>query len=74
MIRSLISGCMLTALLAPHALAQPFQSRYQGVPYHDERYQGGAQKVPGRVYCAYYDLGGEGMAYHDTDAQNHGSG
>jgi hypothetical protein len=24
--------------------------------------------------CAYYDLGGEGVAYHDTDPQNHGSG
>jgi hypothetical protein len=26
------------------------------------------------VHCAYYDLGGEGVAYHDTDAVNHGSG
>ena len=24
--------------------------------------------------CAYYDLGGEGVAYHDTDAKNQGSG
>lgn len=24
--------------------------------------------------CAYYDLGGEGVAYHDTDPKNHGSG
>ena len=24
--------------------------------------------------CAYYDLGGEGVAYHDTDGQNKGSG
>lgn len=24
--------------------------------------------------CAYYDFGGEGVAYHDTDAVNHGSG
>jgi hypothetical protein len=23
---------------------------------------------------AYYDLEGEGVAYHDTDPQNHGSG
>jgi hypothetical protein len=26
------------------------------------------------VECAYYDLGGEGVAYHDTDPTNHGSG
>ena len=24
--------------------------------------------------CAYYDLGGEGVAYHDADAKNNGSG
>jgi hypothetical protein len=24
--------------------------------------------------CAYYDLGGEGVAYHDTDPKNQGSG
>jgi len=47
---------------------------YKGTPYHDSRYQGGAQSIPGRVQCAYYDLGGQGVAYHDTDAKNHGSG
>ena len=24
--------------------------------------------------CAYYDLGGEGVSYHDSDAKNNGSG
>jgi hypothetical protein len=47
---------------------------YRGVPFHDSRYNGGPQKIPGRVMCAYYDLGGEGIAYHDTDPENHGSG
>jgi hypothetical protein len=47
---------------------------YKGTPYHDSRHQGGAQKIPGQVDCAYYDLGGEGVAYHDTDAKNNGSG
>jgi hypothetical protein len=32
------------------------------------------QIIPGRVYCAYYDLGGEGVAYHDQTKENHGSG
>jgi hypothetical protein len=32
------------------------------------------QNIPGRVLCAYYDQGGEGVSYHDTDLQNHGSG
>jgi len=47
---------------------------YCGVPFHDSRYNGGPQKIPGRVMCAYFDLGGEGIAYHDTDPENHGSG
>jgi hypothetical protein len=56
------------------AFSQSFLSQYKGVPYRDSRYQSGPQSVPGRVFCAYYDLGGEGVAYHDTDPQNNGSG
>jgi hypothetical protein len=47
---------------------------YAGVPYQDSRHTGEAQKIPGRVECAFYDRGGEGVAYHDTDARNNGSG
>jgi hypothetical protein len=50
------------------------QDSYKGSPYVDSRHQEGAQKIPGRVECAYYDLGGEGVAYHDTDTKNNGSG
>jgi hypothetical protein len=67
---SLFAGAMLSTAAFP----QSFPSRYAGVPYHDSVYHDGPQKIPGRVLCAYYDLGGEGVAYHDTDAQNHGSG
>jgi hypothetical protein len=62
------------SILAAGAFAQSFLSTYKGTPYHDSRYRDGPQKIPGRVLCAYYDLGGEGVAYHDTDAKNHGSG
>ena len=51
-----------------------YPKTYKGTPYQDSRYQGGAQKIPGRVECAYYDRGGEGVAYHDADAKNNGSG
>jgi len=51
-----------------------FVGSYKGTPYHDARYEGGAQRIPGKVMCAYYDLGGEGVAYHDADAKNNGSG
>ena len=70
-----LSTCFIAAfMLVATAFSQPFLSQYQGLPYHDSRYQGGPQKIPGRVLCAYYDLGGEGVAYHDTDPRNHGSG
>jgi len=51
-----------------------YQDDYRGTPFADSRYKGGAQKIPGRVECAYYDLGGEGVAYHDSDSINSGSG
>src|SRR5450631_1199697 len=71
-----LSALCLTAasLVAANAFSQSFVSQDKGAPYRDSRYQGGPQKVPGRVLCAYYDLGGEGVAYHDTDPKNHGSG
>jgi hypothetical protein len=72
--REILSLCCVAALTATAAHPQSFLSQYTGLPYRDSRYQDGPQKVPGRVLCAYYDLGGEGVAYHDTDAKNHGSG
>src|ERR1700748_310417 len=66
--------CLIATSMAATACSQSLLSHYKGVPYHDSRYQGGPQKIPGRVMCAYYDLAGEGVAYHDTDPQNHGSG
>jgi hypothetical protein len=66
----------LGALLACSAAASgpdaPVQ--YGGVPFHDKVHVSGPQGIPGRVLCAYYDLGGEGVAYHDSDTINHGSG
>jgi hypothetical protein len=32
------------------------------------------QQIPGKLECEFYDLGGEGVAYHDTDSVNNGSG
>jgi hypothetical protein len=56
------------------ASRKQFLKAYKGTPYQDSRYQGGPQKIPGKVECAYYDRGGEGVAYHDVDARNNGSG
>ncbi len=68
---------IVSALLTSTAISaskSEFLNTYKGTPFEDSRYQGGAQKIPGKVYCAYYDLGGEGVAYHDSDAKNNGSG
>ena len=43
-------------------------------PYTDAHHPVGAQAIPGKVQCAYYDLGGEGVAFHDTTPANLGSG
>ena len=66
-----ITACLFTVAVAQQG---DFLSHYNGAPYHDSGYQGGAQPIPGKVMCAYYDLGGEGVAYHDSDAKNNGSG
>jgi hypothetical protein len=58
---------------APAPVAD-FPKDYKGKPFADAKYKGGAQKIPGTLMCAYYDLGGEGVAYHDSDAKNNGSG
>lgn len=47
---------------------------YLGKPFEDSVHHSGAQAIPGRVECAFFDLGGEGVACHDTDAKNNGSG
>jgi hypothetical protein len=49
-------------------------TEYKGQPFKDSVYPGDPQAILGRILCAYYDFGGEGVAYHDTDPVNHGSG
>src|SRR5277367_4051819 len=65
---------IVTLLVAAIPASSQAPSTYKGTPYQDSRYQGAPQKIPGKVQCAYYDRGGEGVAYHDTDAKNNGSG
>ena len=47
---------------------------YKGTPFSDSVYKSGAQTIPGKLQCEYYDSGGEGVAFHDTDTINSGSG
>ncbi len=47
---------------------------YKGKPFVDPMHKKGMQVIPGKIELAFYDLGGEGIAYHDTDTINNGSG
>ncbi|HWO28715.1 MAG TPA: hypothetical protein VNO32_07940, partial [Candidatus Acidoferrum sp.] len=47
---------------------------YKGTLFQDPTHTTGPQTIPGRLEAALYDLGGEGIAYHDVDPVNHGSG
>lgn len=47
---------------------------YKGRTYFNPKGENRPSRIPGRIEAAHYDLGGEGVAYHDTDAINHGSG
>ncbi|MFN8205893.1 MAG: hypothetical protein U0T82_00595 [Bacteroidales bacterium] len=40
-----------------------------GTPWHDS-----LQTLPGKIECEKYNSGGEGIAYHDSDSVNNGSG
>lgn len=44
-------------------------SDYRGKPF-----LGHPQAIPGRVQAEFYDLGGQGVAYNDSDPENQGSG
>ena len=68
---------LFVLILSVTALGSPeetFLSKYKGTPFNDGHHNRGAQPIPGKVMCAYYDLGGEGVAYHDSDVKNNGSG
>jgi hypothetical protein len=56
----------LPAFLADDYL---LSGQYKGKPWNEQ-----AQEIPGKIQCEFYDLGGEGIAYHDQDAVNNGSG
>ncbi|MCB8994619.1 MAG: carbohydrate-binding protein [Bacteroidales bacterium] len=71
---------LLTAIVAAACVAKPstnnsgFLANYKGVPYSDSLRAGGIQKIPGKVECEFYDIGGDSLSYFDSDRNNNGSG
>jgi endoglucanase len=47
---------------------------YKGEPFADGVHMAGPQVIPGKLECSLYDLGGEGVAYHDFETENKGNG
>ncbi len=45
------------------------QTTNSGKPWQNK-----IQQIPGRIECEFYNEGGEGVAYHDSDSINNGSG
>jgi hypothetical protein len=70
----MVSAVAMMVAGAASGQTSDFLKSYKGTPFQDSKYNGGAQKIPGPVMCAYYDMGGEGVAYHDADEKNNGSG
>jgi len=78
---SVYAGVFALAMLTPHSGCEAVSRstsfvppNYRGQPFGDAQHPSTPQVIPGRIECALYDLGGEGVAYHDTDPVNHGSG
>ena len=67
-ILALMLGCWTSTVRAQ------IPTSYLGKPFADAFHKAGAPNIPGIVQCALFDLGGEGIAYHDTDSTNNGSG
>ena len=64
LILSMLCLCLTTVSAKTIAKAA-----YTGKAWHDS-----IQVIPGRLECEKYDIGGEGVAYHDADNVNNGSG
>jgi endoglucanase len=56
------------------ALVPPGETAVRAGRYAGKPFQSRVQSIPGRLECELFDVGGEGVAYHETDGRNHGSG
>jgi hypothetical protein len=69
-----LAGLVVAAAAFAQSLSGELPTGYTGRSFADEVHQTGPQNIPGIVHCAWFDLGGEGVSYHDVDPVNRGSG
>jgi hypothetical protein len=73
------TSILMLILSGTGGLLAQLPAGYKGTPYKDSVYTGnklnpfGVQMLPGRVELAYFDKGGEGVAYHDNTSGNAGA-
>lgn len=60
---------LCVACIATICCAFIYQTKDAGKPWQNKM-----QQLPGKLECELYNTGGEGVAYHDTDSINNGSG
>jgi hypothetical protein len=73
-ISGFISGFVVLCITGSNVAIAQIPVDYKGKPFEDSFYKKGAQVIPGKLELAYYDLGGEGIAFHDNDTVSNGSG
>ncbi len=66
--------CTISLLLLYSCNSNNNIQQYKGTPFGDNIREAAAQEIPGKVQCEYFDFGGEGIAFHDSDSINSGSG
>lgn len=67
--------CIIVMAAIPYGCSMnSMKNTYKGIPFTDSVYKNGAQIIPGRLQCEFFDSGGEGISYHDSDTINSGSG
>ena len=64
---------LLSLLILPLSLQAGIPEGYGGTPFIHPELNEGPQVIPGRVEMAFFDFGGEGVAYHDSDPSNEGA-
>lgn len=65
---------IVTAGILGSCQLKSVENKYRGKPFQDSVNNTVPQTIPGKLQCEYYDIGGEGISYHDTDSVNNGSG
>jgi hypothetical protein len=69
-----ISGLIIGVLVMNQCHRNDYPGNYKGKPFADSVFTCASQVIPGKIQCEYFDMGGEGIAFHDDDSANSGSG